>query len=187
MVLNLIRALLKKLTLKSKRFIKNNGCYISWNYKRVAARTKWSSSYIFYVVTQNLRFTTTEEWKDFTREPENADDADTQNHGEPRRVIISPDNRKFGLSPIPDKVYRVYFFAYNLPTELSAHGDEIVFPNIYKPVLVARARYYIHQFKEGAQAAAFALEDYRRGLKLMKGNLMTPVPDYIKDDRMRFV
>jgi hypothetical protein len=138
-------------------------------------------------VTQNLRFTTTEEWKDFTREPENADDADTQNHGEPRRVIISPDNRKFGLSPIPDKVYRVYFFAYNLPTELSAHGDEIVFPNIYKPVLVARARYYIHQFKESAQAAAFALEDYRRGLKLMKGNLMTPVPDYIKDDRMRFV
>jgi hypothetical protein len=138
-------------------------------------------------VTQNLKFTTTEEWKDFVREPENADDADTQNYGKPRRVIISPDNRKFGLSPIPDKVYRVYFFAYNLPTELNAHGDEIVFPNIYKPVLVARARYYIHQFKESAQAAAFALEDYRRGLKLMKGNLMTPVPDYMKDDRMRFV
>ena len=85
------------------------------------------------------------------------------------KVIISPDNRKFGLSPIPDKVYRVYFFAYNLPTELSAHGDEIVFPNIYKPVLLARARYYIHQFKESSQAAAFALEDYKRGLKLMKG------------------
>jgi hypothetical protein len=138
-------------------------------------------------VSKNLKFTTTEEWKDFVRTAENQDDADTQNHGEPRKVIISPDNRKFGLSPIPDKVYRVYFFAYNLPTELSAHGDEIVFPNIYKPVLLARARYYIHQFKESSQAAAFALEDYKRGLKLMKGNLMSSTPNYMKTDRVRFV
>ena len=110
-----------------------------------------------------------------------------QNGGEPRRVFKSPDNRKFGLSPIPDDVYRVWFFAYNLPTGLSAFSDEIVFPNIYKPVLLARARYYIHQFKENSQAAAFALEDYRRGLKLTKSNLMEPAPDYIKDDRIRFV
>ena len=137
--------------------------------------------------SRNLKYTTIEEWKDFVRTAENQDDADTQNYGEPRLVIRSPDNRKFGLSPIPDKVYRVYFFAYNLPTELSAHGDEIVFPNIYKPVLLARARYYIHQFKESSQAAAFALEDYRRGLKLMKGNLMNPAPDYMKTDRVRFV
>lgn len=138
-------------------------------------------------ISKNLKYTTTEEWKDFRRAEENQDDADTQNYGEPRRVIRSPDNRKLGLSAIPDKVYRVYFFAYNLPTELDAHGDEIVFPNIYKPVLLARARYYIHQFKESSQAAAFALEDYKRGLKLMKGNLMSSTPDYMKTDRVRFI
>ena len=137
--------------------------------------------------SKNLTFTTTEEWKDFSRTSENLDDADTQNYGEPRRVIISPDNRKFGLSPIPDKVYRVYFYAYNLPTELSAHGDEIVFPNIYKPVLLARARYYMHQFKESSQAAAFALADYKRGLRLMKSNLMSSTPDYMSTDRVRFI
>ena len=137
--------------------------------------------------SKNLIFTTTEEWKDFVRSSENADDADTQSYGEPRRVIISPDMRKFGLSPIPNKVYRVYFFAYKLPTELSAHGDEIVFPNIYKPVLLARARYYVHQFKESPQAAAFALEDYKRGLRRMKLNLMASTPDYISTDRVRFV
>ena len=80
---------------------------------------------------KNLRFTTTEEWKDYFRVAQNRDDADTQNYGVPDRVIKSPDLRKFGLSPIPDKVYRIFFYAYNLPTELSAHSDQLVFPNTY--------------------------------------------------------
>ena len=125
--------------------------------------------------------------KDYFRISQNQDDADTQNYGVPDRVIKSPDNRKFGLSPIPDKVYRIWFYAYNLPTELSAHGDQLVFPNTYKTVLLARARYYVHQFKENPQAAAFALEDYKRGLRLMKLNLTESAPGYFKDDRIRFL
>ena len=136
---------------------------------------------------RNLRFTTIEEWKDYFRVSENLDDADTQNYGVPKRVIKSPDNRKFGLSPIPDQVYKIYFYAYVLPTELSLFGDETVFPNIYNPVLLNRARYYIYQFKESPQFSAFSLEDYKKGLRLMKYNLMTPEPTIIKDDRMRFV
>ncbi len=138
-------------------------------------------------VSQNLRFITLEEWKDFHRMQENADDAEDANGGEPRRVFRSSDGRNFGLSPIPDKVYRVHFFAFNQPTQLSAHSDTIVFPDIYKTVLLARARYYVHQFKENIQPAALALEEYRRGLRLMKNALMMQAPDYVKDDRMRFV
>jgi hypothetical protein len=92
-----------------------------------------------------------------------------------------------GLSPIPDKVYRVWFYGYVLPTELNLYSDQIVIPNIYKPVLLARARYYVNQFKENSQAAAFALQEYQRGMRLMKSNLMEPTPDYMKDDRIRFV
>ena len=136
---------------------------------------------------KNLRFTTVDEWKDFYRARENADDAEDANGGEPKRVIRSPDGRMFGLSPIPDKVYRVWFYAYTQPTQLSAYSDAIVFPDMYKTVLLSRARYFIHQFKENIQPAALALEEYRRGLKLMKSNLMTPEPFYIKDDRVRFV
>tara|TARA_B100000214_G_scaffold41041_1_gene25748 strand:- start:2177 stop:2944 length:768 start_codon:yes stop_codon:yes gene_type:complete len=136
---------------------------------------------------RNLRFTTLEEYRDYFRISENLDDAEDQTGGVPTRVIRSPDNRKFGLSPIPDKVYKVFFYAYVLPTELSAFGDELVFPNTYKTVLLNRARYYIYQFKESPQFSAFALEDYKRGLRLMKDNLMTPQPAIIKDDRMRFV
>ena len=136
---------------------------------------------------RNLRFTTIEEWKDYFRISQNKDDADTQNYGVPDRVIKSPDNRKFGLSSIPDKVYRIWFYAYALPTELSAYTDELVFPDLYVPVLINRTRYYVHQFKDNPQAAAFSNEDYKKGLKNMKLNLMEPTPGYFKDDRMRFI
>ena len=53
--------------------------------------------------------------------------------------------------------------------------------------IIARARYFMHQFKENSQAAAFALEDYKRGLKLMKLRLMAPDPGYVKDDRVRYI
>lgn len=138
-------------------------------------------------VSRNLRFITLEQWKDYYRPRENADDAENANGGEPFRVFRSSDGRNFGLSPIPDKVYRIHFFAFNQPSQLSTYGDTIVFPDVYKTVLLARARYYVHQFKENIQPAALALEDYRRGLRLMKNALMLPAPTYIKDDRMRLI
>lgn len=118
-------------------------------------------------VSESLKYITLEEWKAYHRAQENADDAEDANGGQPRRVIRSSDGRNFGLSPIPDKVYRIYFFAFDQATQLSAYGDTIVFPDVYKTVLLARARYYVHQFKENIQPAALALEDYRRGLRLM--------------------
>ena len=138
-------------------------------------------------VGRNLRYTTTEEWKSFRRINENIDDADTQAYGKPDRVIRSPDSRKFGLSPIPDKVYRVWFYAWNLPTKFSAYSDEIIFPEMYSTVLLARARYYIHQFKDNPQAASFAADDYKRGLRSMRSNLIEPTPFYMTDDRVRLV
>ena len=134
--------------------------------------------------SQNLKFVTTEEWKDHLREAENIDDADTQTYGEPKFVIRSPDARKFGVSPIPDKVYRVWFFAWDLPTALDAHGDATVFPDVYSPVLMARARYHFHQFKDAPQQAAFALEDYKKGLKQMRSALMNPTPKDMSTDHI---
>ena len=134
--------------------------------------------------SQNLKFITTEEWKDHLRESENIDDADSQTYGEPRFVIRSPDARKFGVSPIPDKVYRVWFFAWDLPTALDAHGDATVFPDVYNSVLMARARYHFHQFKDAPQQAAFALEDYKKGLKQMRSALMNPTPKDMSTDHI---
>ena len=130
-------------------------------------------------ISKNLKYVTLADWKNYRREAENIDDADAQNWGEPSVVIRSPDGRNFGLSPIPKKVYKVWFFAWDLPTALSAHGDAIVFPDMYTPVLLARARYYMWQFKDNPQASAFALDDYKKGLRQMRSNLLNPVPKYM--------
>ena len=122
----------------------------------------------FYITTINvsgesapytstgLKYLTLADWKRYYRDAENADDADTQSYGEPRYVYKSPDHRKFGLSPMPDKVYNVHFYAFEKPTALSAYDDTIPMPEQYSNVLTARTRYYVHQFKENIQQAAMA-------------------------------
>lgn len=137
-------------------------------------------------VSKGLKFMTLTDWKRYYRDSENEDDANSQNYGEPQFIIKSPDNRKFGLSPIPDKVYNIHFYAFDRPTKLDAYGDTVVFPEQYVNVITARVRYYVWQFKESPQQAAFALDDYKKELRQMKSNLMNPQPKYMTDDRRYF-
>ena len=137
-------------------------------------------------VSKGLKFLTLDDWKRYYRDSENEDDANSQNYGEPKFVIKSPDSRKFGLSPIPDKVYNIHFYAFVRPTALSAYDDTMILPEQYSNIVTARMRYYVWQFKESPQQAAFALDDYKKGLKYMKSNLMNPTPKYMTDDRRYF-
>ena len=137
-------------------------------------------------VSRGLKFLNLADWRRYYRDSENADDADTQGYGEPKFVIKSPDNRKFGLSPIPDKTYNVHFYAFVKPTALSAHSDTVVLPEQYTNVITSRVRYYVWQFKESPQQAAFALEDFRKAMKSMKSNLINPTPRVMTDDRRYF-
>ena len=137
-------------------------------------------------VSRGLKFVTLTDWRRYLRDSENSDDADTQKWGEPKYVIRSPDHRKFGLSPIPDKVYNVHFYAYTIPTALSAHGDAITLPDQYAPIIMAKTRYYVHQFKDNLQQAAFAMDDYIKGMRHMKSNLINPQPKVMTDDRTYF-
>jgi hypothetical protein len=139
-------------------------------------------------VSKGLKFLTLYEWKRFYRDNENSDDAEGSDasHGEPAYVIKSPDHRKFGLSPIPNKVYNVHFYAFAKPVALSAYDDSIVMPEQYSNVITARTRYYVHQFKENIQQAAFALDEYKKNMRIMKSNLINPTPKYMTDDRTYF-
>ena len=137
-------------------------------------------------VSKGLGFLSLADWKRYYRDSENVDDADAQSYGEPSRVVKSPDGRKFGLSPIPDKVYNIHFYAFDKPTKLSAHGDTVVFPEQYTNIITARTRYYIWQFKESPQQAAFAMDDYKKAMRTMKSNLVNPTPRAMTDDRRYF-
>jgi len=133
-----------------------------------------------------LAFTTLTVWRTNYAKSEEAS-ARTSEYAVPLRVIRSSDGRRFGLSPIPDKVYNIHFFAYNRPTALSADTDTVAFPEQYKTVLLARARYYIYQFKDNIAQAQLALDEYKKGLQSMADNLNSPQPQYMSDVRFTYL
>lgn len=155
----------------------------------------WDSFYITTIgvagetapyVSETLDYMSLRDWREFRRDAENSDDADTQNWGQPYNVIRSPDNRKFGLSPIPDKEYTVKYFAYNQPAALSSDSDLIVFPDMYKTVLLARTRYYVWMFKHNFEATVLADQEYKKALRAMKENLLNTTPEDFTDDRVHW-
>jgi hypothetical protein len=137
---------------------------------------------------RNLPFVSLETWRDFYAEGEERDSSQaTPTYGVPERIIRSEDNRHFGLSPVPNGVYRIYFYAYNRPSELTNDTDVVLFPAQYKPVLLARARYFIYQFKDNIAQTQLALDEYKKGLDKMIEQLNAPQPKYIEDDRRVFI
>ena len=133
-----------------------------------------------------LPFTTLTQWRSNYAQNEEAA-ARINNYATPVRVIRSSDGRRFGLSPIPDKVYNIHFFAYNRPTALVADTDTVLFPEQYKPVLLARARYYLYQFKDNIAQSQLALDEYKKGLQNMADNLNSPQPQYMTDVRFTYL
>ncbi len=146
----------------------------------------WTTTYTAPHTRQNLKFITVETWRKHYRD---SDDAakDSGEYNLPTKVIMSPCGRKFGLSPIPDKAYRIYFYAWEQIAELDAHDDEVKYPEQWTAVLSARTRYYVWQFKENLQLAALALDEYKKGIRLMKAYTGKPQPSIMTDDRIRFV
>ena len=134
-----------------------------------------------------LSFTTLSAWRQNYAASEEANKANSQTYSTPLRVLRSSDGRRFGLSPIPDDVYRIYFFAYNRPAELVNDTDKVLFPEQYKPVLLARARYYIYQFKDNIAQSQLALDEYKKGLKSMADQLNSPQPEYMSDVRFTYL
>tara|TARA_R110000782_G_scaffold152443_1_gene245052 strand:- start:6 stop:767 length:762 start_codon:yes stop_codon:yes gene_type:complete len=136
---------------------------------------------------RNLPFVSLETWRDFYSVSENRDSSQANsNFGVPERIIRSEDNRHFGLSPVPDEVYRIYFYAYDRPSSLVNDTDKVLFPEQYKTVLMARARYYIYQFKDNIAQTQLALTEYNKSLDNMIEQLNAPQPNYVEDDRRIF-
>jgi len=136
---------------------------------------------------RNLSYISIEEWKDHFAISENLDKSNSQTYGTPKRIMRNPDGRRVGMSPIPDKAYRIYFYAWERPTKLSSYADPVAIPDQFVSVLVSRARYYAWQRKENPQQAAIADNEYQKGLRAMREQTIDAAPKAFTDDRVRFV
>ena len=98
--------------------------YDSVNWDAFTLSTEGVSGKTAPYTISKIPFTTLTVWRDTYAAAEEKAAADSSTYATPVRVIRSSDGRRFGLSPIPDGVYRIYFFAYNRPTALSADTDD---------------------------------------------------------------
>lgn len=95
--------------------------------------------------------------------------------GTPRLVYKTKDGKGLGLSPVPDKAYRIQFISWNSPKLLVNPSDPLPFPDRFYNVLVSRARYYAWMFRENIDQARLARGDYKDGVEQMKRVLIKPV------------
>ena len=138
---------------------------------------------------ENLPVVTLEKWKKFSAQFENRDESDNQERGQPVRVIRNPDGRYFGLSPIPDKVYRIYFYAWDQISPVANHDDTFPFQEQYvQSVLIPRLRYYAWAFKENKERSLIAEKDWKKGIRRMREQLIDDQgKKEFRDGRVRYV
>ena len=162
--------------------------YDAVDWDRFTATTEGVSGKSAPHTINKLGFVTLDVWRNnYARSEEIDKSSSSPAYGVPLRVIRSSDGRRFGLSPIPDDVYRIYFNAYNRPSELTNDTDEVLFPEQYKPVLLARARYFIYQFKDNIAQSQLSLDEYKKGLQQMSDKLNSPQPKYMSDVRFTYL
>jgi len=136
---------------------------------------------------QNLNYMDEDRWSLFFKEQDIESITSGNNeYNLPSRVIRSADTRYFGLSPIPDAVYRIYFSAWTIPTALVLHSDQLVIPDRWVNVLYAGARVPMWGFKADPIQVSMATKKYEKALGKMRTNLIDSTPDDIHDDRIKF-
>lgn len=147
--------------------------------------TKDVSGEVAPFVNKELNFVDYYKWGD-TWEARELDDATgEQVYNLPERIIRSSDGRYIGVSPIPDKAYKIYFNAWVRPTKLSTHNTNLLVPDEYTPVMFLRAGYYLSNFKKDYETASMFNRDYRDSLRKMRRALMGTPESSMRDDRIR--
>lgn len=114
-----------------------------------------------------------EEWARYG----NADVLSNRNNADldrPTVIYRTKDNEGFGVSPVPDKSYRIQYIGWKAPQFLKAPTDTLPFPDQFYNVLVSRARYYAWMFRQNSEQAQMAFRDFDTGLTNMKRSLIKP-------------
>ena len=104
-------------------------------------------------------------------------------YGEPIYVYSTQD-KKFGLSPVPDKSrYTIQYEYWKVHTDLSAYDDTMDLDDRFKDVIINRAKYYAHILRSDLQSAQLADREYKETLKIMRVEFVNK-SSYMTDHRV---
>lgn len=95
----------------------------------------------------------------------------------------------FGVSPAPDKTYRLSFRYFLHPTELVDVADtptgNVVYPNVLDYIITEGAMSHLYLFKDNPEAAQLAMLNFQNGIADLKAQYINQY-DNIRDTRVNF-
>jgi hypothetical protein len=96
---------------------------------------------------------------------------DTSLRDVPQYVFRAP-GMEFGMSPAPDKAYKVVYEYYTTNVELLNYQDVPTIPESYRQVIIDGAMYHAYLFRGNSQDAVIAKQKFEQGIKNMRTILM---------------
>ena len=130
---------------------------------------------------QKLKYISYDDWNNRYLERDLSNNS--SNYGKPD-FVYGTQNKKFGLSPIPDSSYYTVQYEYwKIHTDLSAHGDTIDLDDRFKDVIITKAKYYAYVLRSDPQAASMAVKEYDNQLQSLRSEYINP-KTYMRDTRI---
>ena len=118
------------------------------------------------IPVKKLRYMTYDNWNRMYLERDLANDSSA--YGTPD-IIYPTQDKKFGLTPVPDKSnYTIQYEYWKVHTDLSAHGDTMDLDDRFKDIIINKAKYYAHILRSDLQSAQLADREYKEALKIMR-------------------
>lgn len=111
-------------------------------------------------------------------------EAGSAGRGIPNYVFPSHGNG-FGVSPSPDKTYRIRFRYYLNYSDITNYNDVTRIPDSFDTVIVDGALYHLYMFKDNIESAQAAFMAFEKGIKDLQ-TLYINNYEYIRDSRVRF-
>ena len=98
--------------------------------------------------------------------------------------VYPTQDKKFGLSPVPDKSnYEIQYEYWKVHTDLSAHGDTMDLDDRFKDLIITRSSYHAYKLRSDPQAAQMAYAEYEKLLQVMRSEYIT-INSYMRDTRI---
>tara|TARA_Y100000590_G_scaffold143518_1_gene164964 strand:- start:1808 stop:2938 length:1131 start_codon:yes stop_codon:yes gene_type:complete len=118
------------------------------------------------IPVRKLKYLTYDDWNRKYLETDLTNDSDS--YGTPS-IVYPTQDKKFGLSPVPDKSnYTIQYEYWKVHTDLSAHDDTMDLDDRFKDVIINRAKYYAHILRSDLQSAQLADREFKEAMKSLR-------------------
>jgi len=103
--------------------------------------------------------------------------------------VFASHGTGWGVSPAPDKTYRIQFRYFLHPAELVNHGDSVTgnvaYPVAFTPTIVEGAMFHIYMLKDNVESAQLALANFERSVADLKSQYINKYSE-VRDTRVAF-